>query len=205
MFPIEKTVALCNFIWGQSSTPGIGLRRLAFAVALVFILIVGGGLFLYGPVNFFSPSPALAAPCTVTVLSGNVESHSPDEDEWAKMLPPEIFARMAYLSCLRGGYDYAFPLVDAIHKGVNEYLSIASEGIVKAQVNLSLLPSQEVVEESDTRIGRRVIELLKEEVAEGKDEEVGPSPSPSAKTPEDIAKTRKEIEDKYRRPADESH
>ena len=119
-----------------------------------------------------------------------------DEDEWSEMLPPVILCKMLYLGCLRGGYDYALPLADSIEKGLNEYLKIETEGIMNAKLALSLHFSEKGLMETTTRVGNRVIELLKEESAEEAKEERRdrPTPSPNAKTPDEVAEIQKEKE-----------
>jgi hypothetical protein len=71
-------------VWETLVNAITGARRVALAAMLVCILILTGSLFLYGPFRFFSSDTALAAPCTLTILSGTVVSQSTGSDIWVE-------------------------------------------------------------------------------------------------------------------------
>jgi hypothetical protein len=62
--------------------PVVRARKLAISVAVAFVLALGGSILLPGIFDLISPPPAMATPCTLSILSGEVEFGKAGADSW---------------------------------------------------------------------------------------------------------------------------
>jgi len=60
----------------------IRARKLAISVAVALVLALGGSILLPGILDLVSPPPAMASPCTLSILSGEVELGKAGSDSW---------------------------------------------------------------------------------------------------------------------------
>jgi len=103
---------------------------------------------------------------TMTLFLASYLGPAYADEEWEEILPVGVLGAIVYMSALRGGDANSMILVDAINKGLNENLEVTTGGLLKGQVSLSLVPSQEKLVKFETRIGERIVEMMKEDLKE---------------------------------------
>jgi len=106
------------------------------------------------------------AMATMTLFLASYLGPAYADEEWEEILPVGVLGAIVYMSALRGGDANSMILVDAINKGLNENLEVTTGGLLKGQVSLSLVPSQEKLVKFETRIGERIVEMMKEDLKE---------------------------------------
>ena len=102
------------------------------------------------------------AMATMTLFLASYLGPAFSDEEWEEILPIGVLGAMVYHSALRGGEVDSMVLADAINKGLNENLEISTGGYFKGQVSLSLVPSQDKIEEFGSMLGERIVKMMKE-------------------------------------------
>ncbi|MFC1861419.1 FecR domain-containing protein [Chloroflexota bacterium] len=65
-------------IWQSIMTP----KRIMVPISISLVVLLIASFIVSGVFNLWSPSPVMAHPCTLSILSGSVEWKSEDSDEW---------------------------------------------------------------------------------------------------------------------------
>jgi hypothetical protein len=69
-------------LWGALRQTIAGARKPAICITAALLLALGGSILLPAILNLVSPHPAMASPCTLSILSGKVEFGKAGWDSW---------------------------------------------------------------------------------------------------------------------------